>query len=160
MFSSGDPYANIRRMVHAPAHLMKSFSLLQPLDTHYRIATCAEVECKGYRSEMTVTFDLTNAQHVSDANWLRNHSGLRFTYFMLDNERKVRFVIPAGQTCLESRLRPHRVPLERDPFMVVRGGDVFRGNPTGMTHTHTSPESFVDEWATDLDKLKTVQERG
>lgn len=158
MFSN-DPYTNIRRIVQSPMHRMRTFELAQPFATHYRVATCAEVECRGYREDMTVTFDLTNAQHVADANWLRNHSGLRYTYTMLDNDRKVQFVIPHGQTCLASRLRPHRVPLERDPFMIVRGGD-FRGNPTGERRTHTSPESFVDEWATDLDKLNTVRERG
>ena len=155
-----DPYTNIRKLTRLPTHMMKSYALLQPLATHYREATCAEVECRGFREDMTVTFDLTVPQQVSDANWLRNHSGLRFTYFMLDDDRKVKFVVPAGQRCLESLLRPHRVPLEREPLMVVRGGDTFRGNPTGERRSHTSPESFVDEWATDLDKLKTVQERG
>lgn len=159
MHIGGDPYANIRRMVTIPVHLMKTFELRQPFDSHYRIATCAEVECKGWRQDMTVTFDLTVAQQVADANWLRNRSGLRFTYLLLAGDTKVKFVIPSGQTCMESRLRPHRVPLERDPFMLVRGGD-FRGNPTGQRMRHTSPESFVDNWATDLDKLNTVRERG
>ncbi len=99
------------------------------------------------------------SQHVADANWLRNHSGLRFTYMMLEKERKVRFVIPSGQSCLESRLRPHRVPLERDPFMFIKSGD-FRGNPDGYRAQEHNAESFVDQWSTDLDKLKTVQERG
>lgn len=159
MIVNGDPYANIRRIVQAPVQHMKTFALLQPFDTHYRVATCAEVECRGFRQDMTVTFDLTIAQQVRDANWLRNHSGLRFTYLMLDDGRKVRFIVPAGQQCLASRLRPHRVPLERDPFMVVRAGD-FRGNPTGYVAREHDPEIFLDRWATDLDKLKTVHDRG
>jgi hypothetical protein len=158
MFGS-DPYANLRRCVKTDVRQMKTFELAQPFGTHYRVATCAEVECRGYREDMTVTFDLTVPQQVTDANWLRNHSGLRFTYFMLDGERKVKFVIPAGQTCLESRVRPHRVPLERDPLMIVRGGD-WRGNPTGMRTVHSRPNLFLENWEEDLDKINSEREKG
>lgn len=159
MYFNSDPYANLRRMVQAPLHVMKSFELQQPFATHYRIATCREAECKSFREGMSVTFDLTIPDQVALANWMRNRSGLRYTYTQTGS--KVQFLVPAGQDgpCLRARLRPHRVPLERDPFMIVRAGD-FRGNPTGQRSQETRPELFVEQWAEDLDKLKTVHDRG
>lgn len=154
-----DPYANLRRIVQAPVEHMKSYQLAQPFETHYRVATCREAECRAYREGMSVTFDLTNPEQVALANWMRNRSGLRFTYVQTGTQ--VQFLVPAGQDgpCLRARLRPHYVPLERDPFMVIRAGD-FRGNPTGWRAQESSAELFVEQWAQDLDKLNTVRERG
>lgn len=151
------PRGEMRIKPLLPAHEMKTFEIRQPIATHFREATCQEVECKGFREDMRVEFDLTIPQQVHDANWLRNKSGLRFTY--VQTGTKVLFIVPSGQRCLASMVRPHRVPLERDPLMIVRGGD-WRGNPRREGMRHTSPESFVDHWASDLDRLATEREKG
>lgn len=154
-----DPYLNLRRLVQTPVQHMKSYQLLQPFETHYRVATCREAECRSFREGMSVTFDLTSPEHVALANWMRNRSGLRFSY--VQTGTSVQFLVPAGQNgpCLRARLRPHRVPLERDPFMIIRGGD-FRGNPSSYRHEEDSPDFFVEQWAEDLDRLKTAHDRG
>lgn len=149
-----DPYANLRRLVHLPAHAMKTFEINQPLATHYRLATCQEVECPRYANGWTLTFDLSDPEHVQAANTIRLKSGRSFTIGPIVGTT-VTLSFPGGQRCFKA----HHVPLERDPLMIVRGGD-FRGNPRGESRVHTSGESFVDEWATDLGKLAHEQEKG
>lgn len=136
-----------------PAHAMKTYELRQPLATHYRRATCREVDCERYRLGFSLTFDLTNPEHVRAANLVRNKSGRAFTVERINTSVTLRF--PAGQDCFNR----HHVPLERDPLMIVRGGD-WRGNPRRERFAHTSAESFVDDWATSLDRLDTEKEKG
>lgn len=149
----GDPYANIRKLVTAPAHTMRTYQIDQPLHTHYRRATCAEVECSAHANGWAMGFDLTDPKKAAAARWIRDHSGRTFTAQLTPG--KVVLTFAAGQTCFAK----HRVPLEREPFYVVRGGD-FRGNPTGMVARHKTADTFVDQWDNDLDRLNTIRERG
>jgi hypothetical protein len=153
MFGGSDPFANIRRLVQAPVQQMRTFQLAQPIKTHFRKATCKEVDCPNYANGWSMGFDLTDPERAKAARWIRDHSGRTMSAVVA--EGKVTLTFPAGQECFTT----HRVPLERDPFMVVRAGD-FRGNPTGWRMRHTSAESFADQWSDDLDKLKTKRERG
>ena len=150
-----DPFANIRRMVTAPAHTMRTFQIDQPLATHYRRGTCREVSCGAHARGWTMGFDLTDAERRAAARWIRDKSGRSYTYELLDDGKRIVFTFPAGQTCFEK----HRVPLERDPFLTVRGGD-WRGNPTRERVRHRDPETFIDQWSNDLDRLNTIRERG
>lgn len=150
-----DYFANIRQIVQTPVQHMRTFQLAQPLRTHFRRASCQEVGCAAHANGWRMGFDLTDPEKAQAARDIRNKSGRSYTYELLDEGRKIVFTFPAGQTCFEQ----HRVPLERDPFMIVRAGD-FRGNPTGQRMRHTSAESFLDHWSTDLDRLNTRRERG
>lgn len=149
----GDPFANIRRLVKAPTHTMRTFQIDQPLETHYRRATCAEVECSAYANGWVMGFDLTDPDKRAAARWIRDHSGRTFTAQV--SEGKVTLTFAAGQTCFAK----HRVPLQREPFYVVRNGD-FRGCPTRERVRHATADTFVDQWDNDLDKLNTIRERG
>lgn len=153
MMFNADPFANIRRLVRAPVHTMRTFQVDQPLDTHTRRATCAEVECPAYAGGWVMGFDLTDPEKAAAARWIRDHSGRKFTAQLAPG--KVTLTFAAGQTCFEK----HRVPLDREPFYVVRGGD-FRGNPERYRVQHANAETFVDQWENDLDRLNTIRERG
>jgi len=135
-----------------PVHLMRTFAINQPIATHYRRAWCEEVDCPKWKNGFTLGFDLTNQEHVDAANLIRMKSGRAFTVKHLGTNVELTF--PPGQRCFGI----HRVHNERDPFLIVRGGD-FRGS-TGERFQHTSAESFVDHWATDLDKLTTEHQKG
>lgn len=149
----GDAFANIRRLVKAPVQSMRTYQIDQPISTHYRVATCAEVDCPRRAAGWRMGFDLTDPERLAAARWIRDHSGRTMTAEVLGD--KVTLTFPAGQDCFTT----HRVPLEREPFYVVRAGD-FRGNPTRERTRHANADTFVDAWENDLDKLNTVRERG
>lgn len=140
-----------------PVTGMISFELHQPRSSHFRVATCAEVECEAYRNGWTMGFDLTNAAAVKAANWVRNQSGLAFTFERLDT--RVIFTFKPGQRCLESYRSPHYVPLERDPIAVRRSGD-WRGNPDQQRRVHSRLDDWVDEFANHQDRVATRIEQG
>lgn len=150
-----DPFANIRKSIKTPAHLMRTFQIDQPLATHFRRASCEEVDCEANRHGWKMGFDLTDPERRQAARDIRDKSGRSYTYELLDEGRKIVFTFPAGQRCFER----HHLPLERDPLLIVRDGD-WRGNPTRRRMRHTSAESFLDHWSSDLDKIKTTHERG
>lgn len=151
----GDPFANLRRHITAPVHTMRTFQIDQPLDTHYRRATCQEVACRAHAHGWKMGFDLTDPDKRQAARWIRDHSRRTYSHELLDDGRRIVFTFPAGQRCFTK----HRLPLEREPFYVVRGGD-FRGNPRRERVVHRTADSFVDQWAGDLDQLNTIRERG
>ena len=66
------------------------------------------------------------------------------------------FTFEPGQDCFAQ----HRVPLERDPLFLVRGGD-WRGNPTGLQpYRHHRGEDWVDDFADHQDRIARQIERG
>lgn len=152
----GDPFANIRRLVQAPVHTMRTFQIDQPLETHFRLATCAEVNCPAHAHGWRMGFDLSDPEKRAAARWIRDHSGRTYTHELIGEGagQRIVFTFAAGQRCFEK----HHVPLEREPFYVVRGGD-FRGNPERVKVRHAAG-TFIDQWAGDLDKLHTIRERG
>lgn len=154
MHVSFDPYANIRQRVTAPVQTMRTFQLDQPLHTHFREVSCAEAGCSASANGWRMGFDLTDPDKREAAQAIRR-SGRTYTYQLLDDDTKIIFTFAAGQPCFAR----HRVPLEREPFYVVRAGD-WRGNPTGQRMRHRNADDFLDHWSTDLDQLKTVRERG
>ena len=140
-----------------PVHAMKTYEMRWPTSTHHRSATCAEVDCPQYLNGWQMGFDLTVPEKVEAANWVRNQSGLSFSFAL--TETTVTFTFPAGQQCLESRIRPHTVTLEREPLYLVRGGD-FRGNPLRQQRAHVNGADFADDWHTSLDRLEEQMRRG
>lgn len=139
-----------------PAHAMKTFEIRRPLATHYRRARCEEVGCDKNRAGWVMGFDLTQQAKVDAANLIRriaHHRGLKCRITQVGTT--VTFLFPAGQQCLEG----HQVPLERDPLFIVRGGD-WRGNPRGERYTHSTGDSFMDDWRTSQDRLDTARGQG
>lgn len=141
--------------MRTPVHQMRTFQLDQPLATHYRRATCDEVQCQAQAAGWRMAFDLTDPDKREAARFIRDKAGRSYTYELFDEGRRIVFTFAAGQRCFAQ----HRVPLERDPFMIVRSGDI-RGSGDGWRMQHTSAESMLDHWSSDLDQLNTIRERG
>lgn len=152
MFSQ-DPFANIRRLIRTPVEHQRTFQIDQPLETHFRRATCQEVECKAYTHGWKMGFDLSDPDKRAAARAIRDKSGRTFTVEL--SGAKIVMTFPAGQRCFQT----HRVPLQREPFYIVRGGD-FRGNPRRERTIHPTADSFIDRWDNELGAVKEVLERG
>lgn len=127
----------------------KTHAIRAPLATHFRIASCAEIECTAYREGWNY-----HKQTMSDIQlYTVTHSGRRwremniapgFTYIIFE----------PGQRCFET----HRVSVGRPEFFFIGRGDsrVFQTNKA----TQYKPNDFVDEWANHLDKIAKRIMRG
>lgn len=148
-----DPFANIRKLIRTPVEHQRTFQIDQPLESHFRRATCQEVECKAYAFGWKMGFDLSDPDKRAAARAIRDKSGRTFSVVLTGNNIVMTF--PAGQRCFQT----HRVPLEREPFYIVRGGD-FRGNPRRERTVHPTADSFIDRWENELGAVNQVLERG
>lgn len=137
-----------------PPEAMKTYAIVAPKDTHWRDATCAEVECGAWRAGWVTTVDTATPLGAKQANYIRLHSGRHFTPEEAHGSSVVKFWFPPGQTCFQ----PHRIRLEREEIYLVRGGD-HRGNPRGEAgRRHARAVDWVDDFAnhqqTLADRLK------
>lgn len=129
-----------------PVQAYRTFSVTAPLRTHFRPATCEEIDCPAFLKGW-----VTRA-NPEQAEYIRRRSGRKYE----EREPGV-FVFNSGQMCFSAA--QHRVRIERPEIYVVRDGD-WRGNPTGRTRTHQRSVFWVEEFAEHQDLLKTMQERG
>jgi len=134
-----------------PAGAMKTYGIAAPRSTHWRPATCAEVECLAWRRGWRTIINVRTEFGARQAYYIRMHSGRAFTASEPDAEGMVTFVFPAGQTCFTE----HPKRLEREEIYVVRDGD-WRGNPRGTTAVrHKRAADWVDDFANHQDRLAT-----
>lgn len=103
-------------MVRRPGGLAyKTYEILAPLPTHFRAATCQEIECAGYVNGWRTTVLPGTPEH---AQVLALKGRYSFTGPVRNEDGTDTFTFPAGQQCF--RRSQHRVPLEREPLYVVR----------------------------------------
>jgi hypothetical protein len=134
-----------------PATAYKTYQVAMPLATHWRAASCAEIDCGYYLNGWQ-----TIVPAGSELEALVRGSGRRFT-----EERQpaglIEFRFEPGQSCF--RESTHRLPVGRPERLFVRDGD-WRDNPTGWKREHTSAEFWQEDFAEHQDRLKTAIERG
>ena len=129
----------------------KTYQIAAPLSTHFRPASCVEVDCPDHLNGWRVRKALISEHAMADINTAR------YAFIEVDFDGEPFLVFEAGQPCF--RASEHRVPLEREPLYLVRGGD-FRGNPRGEQLTHTRPEDWVDDFANHQQSLADRMEQG
>jgi hypothetical protein len=145
-----------RAQPRLPAQSMKTYAIYQPVDTHFRTATCEEVECKASQNGWITRLNVKLPEQAELARWIRDHSGRAFVAQGPNEAGEMTFQFAAGQQCFD----PHRVSLERPALFVVQGGD-WRGNPRNIPVVkHTKPEFWVEDCATHMNTLATVVRRG
>jgi hypothetical protein len=142
-----------------PVTAMKTYGLSAPQETHYRRASCAEVDCPNYANGWRSGFDVTDPEKAHAAYLIRMHSGRLFTVQELTGPsgsvEQVIFTFGPGQECF---LR-HSVPLEREPVLYVRDGD-WRGNPTGRAMVHADAADWVDDFGEHQERIAARVEQG
>lgn len=136
-----------------PAAGYKTYAVTLPKATHWRSATCAEVECPNHLRGFSITADVSTELGRKQANYLRMKSGRSFTVQQIGD--LIAFTFHAGQKCFE----PHRVSLQREPNFFVKGGD-YRGNPLGLPTRKLSAQSWVDDFGEHQDRIAGQKERG
>ena len=138
-----------------PVTAFQTFTIDRPLETHWRVGTCAEVKCLNLTHGWWTEVDEDSTLGGMQAAYIRRDSGRRFVESKTP-EGLTRFEFEAGQECFAE----HKVAVERDPLFLVRPGD-HRGNPFGTApRVHKRPEHWVEHFAETLDGVRTVKERG
>ena len=139
------------------ADAYKTYGMSMPLTTHWRKATCEEIECEAQRNGWVSTFDLSTELGRK-----------QFAYCQADKSRSysmqrpsadlVKLVYKPGNECF--RRSDHRLPLERPARFVVAGGD-WRGNPRRTpARVHVRAEDWVEDFSEHQDALASAIERG
>jgi hypothetical protein len=132
----------------------KTYQVVAPLATHYRAATCAEYGCQAYENGWVtrVTRGSEAEQYLLNVDHGRKYNE---TTGLESAERE--FMFSPGQQCFRSST--HRVPLEREPLYIVKGGD-WRGNPTRQRRQHARSQDWVEDFATHQSALADTIEKG
>lgn len=124
-----------------PPNAYETFRVAQPLSTHYRRATCAEIDCKAYREGWTFKLDQIDAQMMH----VIKQSGKRYRRQELGND--VYLVFEPGQACFAAR--SHTIPLQRPPFFFRGKGDhrlfrVRKGETISFGHADDWRDCMID----------------
>lgn len=138
-----------------PVMAYKSYVIRAPRSTHFRDATCEEVECKANLEGWWTRLDVSTVIGQKQYNYIRLHAGRAYKQtagFVTDY---VELWFPPGQKCFAE----HKVRLDREAFFIVRDGD-RRGNPTGFKRLHTRPIDWRDDFGEHQQTLADEQQKG
>jgi hypothetical protein len=129
----------------------RTYSVATPPRTHFRPADCEEYECDEYRFGFITTLDLSTdiGQELADTirkDRTRAHNEIRTGLY------EVRFEFPPGTRCWQWNL--HKVPVDRPPILIVRGGD-WRGS-TGLIRRHSHINYWTEDFAEHQDHLAKI----
>lgn len=133
----------------------KTYSVVSPLTTHFRPATCAEVDCPHYLNGWGVRIQQLPAEDQAAVRGATYEAhGRRYRYAYVEQEMtpgETWLLFQPGQPCFKAR--EHRTRIEREPLYVVRDGD-HRGNPRGTkARLHQRPENWVEDFAEHQQRL-------
>lgn len=147
--SGARPLRRIAPLMGTQAY--KTYQIASPLTTHYKPATCQEVDCEQYRIGWRLRLDILQPQ---DKKAIKDS---KRKFIVEDDAEGVKWLVfEAGQPCFQASL--HRKSLERPEIYRVGRGD-YRSYDERSARILT-PENWLDDFATHQDKLKTLQERG
>lgn len=126
----------------------RTYRIVAPKSTHFRPATCEEIECDAWRNGWKTLVPSNSDQ----ALYIRSGaSGRRFTEVNDSYDQTIgmtEFIFEAGQRCF--RASEHVVPLERDPLFSVR--------ENGLTRHHTRADLWTEDFSEHLDKVRKIRE--
>lgn len=133
----------------------QTFQVKAPVSTHTVPATCEEVECDQYARGWRMKVDLGTELGQKQAYYIKHHSGRAYTV-VDQQDGLVTLDFRPNQPCFQE----HRRPNDRPPIFSVKGGDE-RGNPLKLpTRVHKKPETWVEEFAENQDRIASAIKKG
>lgn len=137
-----------------PAAAYKTYAVSRPAATHWRTVSCQAVECPNHLRGWRITIDLSTKVGQEQARYIRDHSGRKYEK-VIQSGTLVTLEFPAGQQCFTE----HRIPLDREPLYLVKGGD-YRGNPLHIATQRRSARSWVDDFGEHQQRLADEIRKG
>ena len=130
----------------------RTFRISSPIATHYRPASCADVDCSAHLHGWRTTVDIGTDLGREQAAYIRAHAGRRHVEPTEDG-RLVAFTFEPGQVCFAAA--DHRVPLDRPEIFRTSIGPAL--GVDDIVHT-LRPDQWVDDFATHLDGIRAARE--
>ena len=132
-----------------PAHAYKTYEIARPASTHWRRATCDEVECPSYIEGWVTSIDEATTLGQTQADYIRHQSGRG--YIETREAGLTVFTFGAGQRCFQSDDERHRIALDREAFFTVQGGDWRKR--FGQRLNHSTPDAWVNDFGDHQNQL-------
>lgn len=136
-----------------PTTAYRTYRAISPLSTHFRLATCQEIQCPAYTNGWTYLKTDLEREHLLYAV---THAGKRYREMSLTESGEIYLVFEPGQRCFQAD--SHRMPLDRPEFYYTGRGD-FRSFSIRKAQ-QLRAEDWVDHFANHVDKLNTKQQEG
>jgi hypothetical protein len=144
----------------APPEAYKTFGIANPGATHWRPATCREVDCANLVNGFKVTCDLRTPLGLKQARYVRDTAAERhqpYAHAWLEGDKIIVFIFEAGQECFYA----HRLPLGRPALFLVRNGDHRgSGRRSADRRIYDRSDQWQDDFATHQDRLAEAARRG
>lgn len=141
-----------------PAAAYRSYRALAPLSTHFRPATCQEVDCPHYLSGWETAVDEQTDLGRRQAHFIRHD---RERHHAEERNRGgsglTVFTFTPGQRCFNSGA--HRTRLDRPERFFLTGGD-YRGNPLRTPAREVSATAWQDDLGEHQDRIIEMIRRG
>lgn len=138
-----------------PSSAYHAYEIVAPASTHFRKATCVEMQCSGYVNGWVSKLDERDEQHAAMARYIRFDSKREFTEHR-DSVGMTIFKFEPGQTCFKAA--DHRTRIPRPEIFRHRSGDYRKR--TGPIRTFETVTEWLDRFHIDLDKIQTDKQRG
>lgn len=142
----------------------QTYQVKAPKPTHFRPATCEEVDCPNWRHGFMTLCDESTEDGARRAAYIRQDKtrscseqrGFDHPDHQIDPSITV-FVYRPGQECFARA--EHALPNGRPELYVLRGGDL-RGNPTQKLRQFRNPQDWVDDFGEHQNKLADLLQKG
>lgn len=139
-------------------HEYQTYQIVAPAATHFRSATCAEIECTAHLYGWKTTVDPSSELGAKQLDYITRRCGRAFTSEKFATGL-VEFTFEAGQTCFQAGT--HRIRLDKPEIFVVRQGDrrLRTGSHRRFTGRHAA-EDWRDHFANHQQGLRDVLGHG
>lgn len=137
--------------------MYKTYSWRQPLSSHWRQATCEEVDCIDFLNGFVLTVETDTDLGRKRFDFL-THDKTRSCSIQRLSLGMFKFIYAPGNTCMKAY--DHRIQVGRPPRLLVLGGD-WRGNPRNVpTIVHSRMDDWIEDFATHQDMIAERFRRG
>ncbi|WP_431895871.1 hypothetical protein [Micromonospora haikouensis] len=131
----------------------KTYQILAPASTHWRAATCAEVDCPAWLRGWSTTVDESTELGARQAHYIRRQSGRGFVE-QRTPAGLTTFVFEAGQRCFAAD--KHRVQVRPESYLIRPGDWRDLGDPRRLG----SARSWVDDFGEHQQRIAEHTQRG
>lgn len=132
-----------------PVQAYRTYGIAAPVSTHWRKATCEEVDCVNYLNGWKTILPVG-----SDLIAVLRSSGRRYTEEVVGD--LIEFIFPSGQKCFQAE--SHRLRGFAQEIFYTRGGD-WRGATTAVEQIN-DPAEWVERFQENQVRIIEAQERG